>query len=80
MKSFIKKISIGIGVLACSFSLLSTPVTTFPAQAATGGPSAEQQKDILRWIYKTENGKVYKRLYNASTGNWAGEWIYVRDL
>ena len=36
--------------------------------------------DILEWVYKTENGKLYKRLYNKSSKNWVGDWIYVRDL
>lgn len=29
------------------------------------------------WRYKTENGKLYKRLYNTTTLTWAGDWILI---
>lgn len=35
--------------------------------------------DILQWLYKIEDGKVYRRLYNASTAEWIGDWIYVGE-
>ena len=35
--------------------------------------------DELIWITKTENGKIYKRLYNTSTNMWVGDWIYVGE-
>ena len=35
--------------------------------------------DILEWRVKIENGKLYKRLYNTSTMEWVGDWIYVCD-
>ncbi|EOS43198.1 hypothetical protein C809_04093 [Lachnospiraceae bacterium MD335] len=35
------------------------------------------RSDIIEWVYKTENGKLYKRLYNSSTASWIGDWIYV---
>lgn len=41
------------------------------AQDDTVSPCA----DILEWRYKIENYKVYKRLYNRSTGEWVGDWI-----
>ncbi len=30
--------------------------------------------DIIDWRYKTENNKVYRRLYNYSKQKWIGEW------
>ena len=33
--------------------------------------------DILEWRYKVENGKLYKRLYNATEDTWIGQWILV---
>ena len=39
----------------------------------------ETKSDILQWVFKTENGKMYKRLYNYSTAEWIGDWIYVCD-
>ena len=34
-----------------------------------------QKKDVLVWKYKSINGKMYKRLYNKTTGKWVGDWI-----
>lgn len=31
--------------------------------------------DDIRWRYKTENGKVYKRLFNYTKQVWVGSWI-----
>lgn len=36
-----------------------------------------QKKDVLVWKYKSINGKMYKRLYNKTTGKWIGDWIRV---
>ena len=36
-----------------------------------------QKKDVLVWKYKSINGKMYKRLYNKTTGKWGGDWIRV---
>ncbi|MDR1687536.1 MAG: hypothetical protein LBS21_02860 [Clostridiales bacterium] len=33
--------------------------------------------DIFEWVFKIENGKYYKRLYNSTTGQWIGDWILV---
>lgn len=32
------------------------------------------------WKYKEENGKLYRRLYDTSTGIYLTDWLYVRDL
>lgn len=29
------------------------------------------------WRYKFENGYVYRRLYNCTTQQWAGDWELV---
>lgn len=31
--------------------------------------------DNIIWKYKMVNGKIYKRQYNSSTGEWIGNWI-----
>lgn len=33
--------------------------------------------DDIRWRFKTENGKTYKRLYNYTRHQWVGDWILV---
>jgi len=37
------------------------------------------QSYIIEWVYKVENGKRYKRLYNTTTRTWVGGWIYVGE-
>lgn len=37
----------------------------------------EPKSDILQWVFKTENGKMYKRLWNASKNRWETDWILI---
>lgn len=37
----------------------------------------EPRADILEWVYKTINGKHYKRLWNATQNRWVTDWIPV---
>lgn len=41
--------------------------------------SVSPRSYAAEWIYKVENGKLYKRLYNASIRTWIGDWIYVGE-
>ena len=43
------------------------------------GNSVTPRSDIKEWVYKIENGKIYKRLYNSSTDTWLTDWIYVGE-
>lgn len=68
-------------ILTLSVSCLQPAIT---ASASNTSCSTEQtensvspRSDIKEWIYKTENGKLYKRLYNTSTDTWETDWIYV---
>lgn len=36
--------------------------------------------DACIWVYKSTNGKLYKRLYNRNSNEWVSDWIYVKDL
>ena len=31
----------------------------------------------IKWVYKQENGKIYKRLYDTKNSVFIGEWILV---
>ncbi len=33
------------------------------------------RSDILQWVYKSFNGKMYKRLWNGTKAKWITEWI-----
>ena len=69
--------------LLCSMALFfAAPNFSIMANAAVPpkGETAEPCKDILRWVFDIRDNKLYKRLYNTSTCNWVGDWIYLRDL
>ena len=68
------------GIACCSMCLFVTPAATLPVQAAAPETPANPQQDIKQWLFKKEDGKLWKRLWNASLGEWEGPWIYVRDL
>ena len=34
---------------------------------------------MIEWRIKIENNKIYKRLYNVTTDEWVGDWIYVGE-
>ena len=35
----------------------------------------DTRAEKIGYVYKTVNGKLYKRLYNYSRGEWIGDWI-----
>jgi hypothetical protein len=62
-------ISGSIGVQAYAYS----PLT----DSNTASISPSPQSDIIEWRYEVENGKLYKRQYNCTQGEWIGSWILV---
>ena len=69
-----------VGAAALSLGMFICPATTLPAQAATSNEGIMPYSDIIEWRYFVYEGKIYKCLYNCSTREWVGEWIYIRDL
>lgn len=64
----------------CSMSLLfAAPSFTISAEAAVSPNSGtvSPQADIINWVYERRGNEVWKRLYNTTTDEWVGEWIYV---
>ena len=37
--------------------------------------NSDERNSNIRWVFKTINGKSYKRLYNTATKQWIGDWI-----
>ena len=75
-----KKISIFLCVLAIlSCSVLPTSAIAYPQEKSIYNEENEIQPrtDIKQWRYKVENGNLYKRLYNYSTGHWETDCIFV---
>lgn len=79
MKAGKAKLAVLMGAAAIVMAVPFTPSATLSAEAAVQSEEYGVQplSDDIQWVYKVENGKIYKRLYNYSTANWVGNWIYV---
>ena len=71
-----------VGAAALSLGMFICPATTLPAQAATSNNEgvAAPQSDCIEWRYFIYEEKIYRCLYNYSTREWIGDWVYVRDV
>lgn len=65
-------------MLMCALAVLAAPCASLTSFAAEN-TGVEARTDVREWMWKVEDGKLYKRLYNASTGLWETDWIYVCD-
>lgn len=72
------KIKVYLGLFICSVAIFFSPTATLSTYASEH-TDIETRTDYREWRYKIEDGKLYKRLYNASTGLWETDWIYVCD-
>ena len=77
-KAYLNKIKALAGIGLCALAILISPCATITSYASESDDIAVCA-EIKEWIFKQENGKIYKRLYNASTGLWETDWIYVMD-
>lgn len=75
------KITRGLATLACfafvGMTVFASPAATLTVQAAEAPVEISTRAADIRWCFKVENGKTYKRLYNYSTQQWVGDWILV---
>ena len=78
-KKLYKSIITLMGVVCCSMCFLATPVASITAEAAAREPGIEIQQHIKKWMFRKdeENGILWKRLWNCSTYEWEGDWIFV---
>lgn len=77
--SICKKLITYTSIACLSMAALFSPVATISVQAAAPASIAPRSDDI-RWVFKEENGKLYRRLFNYTKNCWVGEWEYVRDI
>lgn len=76
-----KKLAAISGATCLALSVFLSPVATLPTHAAAPGETTVQPlHDKIQWVFRIENNKLYKRLYNYAIGAWVGEWIFVRDV
>lgn len=72
--------ALGLFVLLASSASAIPPLQTHYSSGLTVNESVTSRASYTEWRYKTENGKLYKRLYNTFTYQWVGDWIYVCDV
>lgn len=61
-----------------ALSVFFCPAGTISAKAAgPGTETAATYSHCIQYRYVVIGDSLYKRLYNYSTGNWIGDWIYV---
>ncbi len=74
-----KKLLTIAGITCFVLASFLSPAATVVSHAAA--PTEYTiQSDIKEWRYLIEENRLYKRLYNASSGNWETDWIFVRYL
>lgn len=79
-KGFLRKLMLSAGAICfCAAITLTAPAATISAQAKTPS-TASTREAAYGYVYKIENNKMYKCLYNYSTRTFIGDWIYVRDV
>lgn len=66
-------------MLLCAVAVLAAPAASISAHAATITPDVETCTDIVEWAFKIVDGKLYKALFNRSTGQYLTDWEYVCD-
>ena len=79
-KRKISKVLMLVGSMCIALTLFFCPVSNLPVKAATGETVVQPKSDDIRYRFAIFDNKIYKRLYNYSTGEWIGDWIYVRDV
>lgn len=43
-------------------------------EVAVEKSSSIARADVIKYVYKVENEKLYRRLYNYSKDTWLGDW------
>lgn len=78
--NFCKKFTTLACIACLGMAAFLSPIATLAVRAAT--PDIIQPySDDIRWRFKEENGKLYRRLYNYTKDRWESPtWEYVRDL
>ena len=76
-KKLLNSVKLCFGIILCSLAVLLTPAMSITTYAAN--EDIELCTDYREWIYRIMDGKMYKALYNRSTGLYETDWIYVCD-
>lgn len=66
------------GMALCAAALFAAPAASLTTYASDNS-DVSVCADIIEWRYKISDGKLYKALYNYSTGLYVSDWQYVCD-
>ena len=78
MKRKISKLVALLGAACLSLGVFASPAATLTTQAAAN-PEIQPQSDIIEYVYMIVGTHIYKCLYNFSTCQYVGDWIYVGE-
>ena len=73
-KLFLILSAVTIVTLVHPASISAAPCVSHNVPVST---QVSPQSDDIRYVYKIINGYTFKRLYNYTTGEWIGAWIWV---
>jgi hypothetical protein len=81
-KNTLKKFSAAVCAVCFSAALaVAAPVATISAQAEeVVQETITTREQIISYVYRVDGNKLYKCKYNYSTGDYIGDWIFVRYL
>lgn len=68
-----KNFKILVTIIVLTFSFSGTSFAQEKAVVAEKSNSIARA-DVIKYVYKVENGKLYRRLYNYSKDTWLGDW------
>ena len=82
LKKVQKKLAAVIGASCLALTLFACPAASLPVQAAANQEEygIRPMADIKTWVYIMQGDSIYKRLFNNTTGEWIGDWIFVRKI
>ncbi len=67
----------GFAVVLTLAALSAMPVVSFAAEApAPASATIEPRADEIGYKYRLLDGKLQRRLWNYTTGQWIGDWEY----
>lgn len=63
------------GSTSISVCAMDTQIKSYVLTSSnSGNSSAELRAEVIVWRYKVENGILYRRQFNQTTGEWLGSW------
>jgi len=71
------KLSKVLSLSFLTFTLIFTNIPAYVADSANTETSIALFAQSYQWIYKVKNGHLYRRKFNATIHQWAGDWELV---